>query len=78
MAVVIFGALSMANVGIPLDEWNGSAATSRLHETIRLQIDAMHRQAEVAKRWQLLVVALGVIQTVAAIASIVQIFVRHS
>jgi hypothetical protein len=62
----------MAQVGIPLDEWNGSAAPNRLHETIKLQIDAMNRQAEVAKRWQLSVVALCVIQTVAAIASIVQ------
>jgi hypothetical protein len=68
----------MAQIGIPLDEWNGSAATNHLHETVKLQIDAMNRQALVAKRWQLLVVALGVIQTVAAIASIAQIFVRHS
>ena len=62
----------MAQVGIPLDEWKCAAAPNRLHETIKLQIDAMNRQAEVAKQWQLLVVALGVIQTVAAIASIVQ------
>jgi hypothetical protein len=45
---------------------------------IKLQIDAMNRQAEVAKRWQLFVVALGVIQTVAAITSIVQIIVQYS
>ena len=68
----------MANVGIPLDEWNGSIATKHLHETIKLQIDAMNRQADVAKRWQLLVVVLGVIPTVAAVASIVQIFLQRS
>ena len=68
----------MANVGIPLDEWNGSTATNRIHETIKLQIDAMNRQAEVAKRWQLLVVVLGVIQTVAAVASILQIFLHRT
>jgi hypothetical protein len=68
----------MANVGIPLDEWNGSIATKHLHKTIKLQIDAMNRQADIAKRWQLLVVVLGVIQTVAAVASIVQIFLQRS
>ena len=67
----------MAQVGTPSDERNGSAATNRLHETIKLPIDAMNWQAQVATRWQLLAVAPGAIQT-AAIAPIVQIFVQHS
>jgi hypothetical protein len=67
----------MPQVGIPLAEWSGSGATRELHETLKLQIDAMNRQAALAKRWQILVVGLSIIQTVAAIISVVQIF-RHA
>lgn len=36
----------MADIGIPLDEWNGSRATAELHETIKQFNVAAEKQTE--------------------------------
>jgi hypothetical protein len=65
------GWIAVADIGIPLEEWNGSVATRELHETIRQFNEASQRQTQDLVRLTKVLALLTAVMLVAVVVQVV-------